>query len=515
MVEGSPLLEAVNITKIFPPGIVANNRVSLRIYGGEIHALLGENGAGKSTLARILYGEVKPDEGEILLEGRKVEIRSPRDALNLGIGMVHQHFRLVESLTVAENIALLVAQHRLRPMRGIRERIEELSANYGLNVDCDSYAWQLSASEKQRVEILKMLATGARVLLLDEPTSLLSPTESRKLLSILGRIKSEGRAVLLITHRLEEAMASDRITILRRGVVVGSFKPGGITKRELAKMMVGEEVETGSPLRAGLDGRERRELLVVEDLWVKNDRGVYALRGFSLRVYEGEVLGVAGEVGNGQRELVEAVVGLRRVERGSIRIMGVDVTNKPVGKISRLGVAYIPEDKIRQGLVSDLSVVENFMLTKYREAKYHRGLFLDFNVAREELRGVIEKYGIVVSSLSAPARTLSGGNMQKLIVARELSRGGKLIVASYPTHGLDVRSSEIVRAALIEKLSSGAGILWVSEDLEELLRVSDRIAVINRGRIVAVFKPGQLSSEEIGIMMSSDEVADKHALVSG
>jgi len=498
------VLEMKGITKFFPPDIMANDHIDFSLRKGELHALLGENGAGKSTLVKILYGECKPDEGEILIEGRKVKIKSPKDALKLGIGMVHQHFRLVETLTIAENIALSFARSQLFPSREVRGRLLELSNRYGLEIDPDAYVWQLSTGEKQRVEILKVLYAGAKILVLDEPTSVLSPIEREKLFEVIDRMRHDGCSIVFITHRLDEAMRSDRITVLRKGRVVATVTPSEVTKEELAKMMVGRAVALNQYFKH--DRKPGDPVLKVEDLWVMGDRGVYAVRGVSLEVRRGEVLGIAGVAGNGQKELVEAITGLRRVEKGRIIIAGREVTNMSARQIAELGVAHIPEDRIRLGLAPYLSLVDNYLLRKYYKKEYRRGPFIDYGKAEEELNEAVERYGLVAPSLKVPAILLSGGNMQKLILARELSEEHCLIVASHPTYGLDVATTEFVRRVLLEERDKGAGVLLVSEDLEEILALSDRVAVIHRGRIVGVFDSNKVSMEEIGLLMAGEEV---------
>ena len=506
------ILEVRGITKFFPPNILANYKVDLTLRRGEIHALLGENGAGKSTLARIIYGECKPDEGEILVEGRRVKLRGPRDAIRLGIGMVHQHFRLVESMTVAENVALVAAKRLILPVREVRDRLREFARKYELDVDPDAYIWQLSVGERQRVEILKALYAGARILILDEPTTALSPLERRRLFTALKRLKDDGYSVLLITHRLEEALQSDRITVMRRGRVVATIRPEEVSREELARMMVGRVVRTGNYVKRP-SSRRSAPLLEVEDLWVMSDKGVYAVRGVCLKVWEGEILGLVGEAGNGQRELVEAITGLRRVEKGRVIIAGEDVTNAGARRIAELGVAHIPEDRLRYGLAPGLSLIDNYLLRKYYKSEYRRGPFIDYGKAEEELMRAVNEYRIVTPSLRVPALLLSGGNMQKLILARELSEAHRLIIASHPTYGLDVATAEFVRRFLVRERNRGSGILLVSEDLEEAMALSDRVAIINRGRIVAVFKPGELSIEEVGVLMASEGVGARHGEV--
>ncbi len=494
-----------NITKSFP-GVLANDRVSLALRSGEVHALLGENGAGKTTLMNILYGLYRADAGEIWVKGRKVNIRSPRHALSLGIGMVHQHFKLVLPHTVAENVALgLSGTPFWAPTRAVARRLGDLSDRYGLPVDPDRRVWDLSAGEQQRVEILKALIRGAEVLVLDEPTSVLTPHEVGELLKVLGRMKAEGHAIVFISHKLDEVLeAADWVTVMRRGQVVGTVRAEETDKAALARMMVGREVVFRLTKKACTPGEAA---LVAEDLHVRSDRGSLALKGISLALCRGEILGVAGVAGNGQRELVEVLTGLRRAERGRVQVLGQDLTRASARRLSDSGVAHIPEERIRMGIVPGLSVEENLILKRHHRPPFCRGGILRLAAARRFAGQAIEEYRIQTPSARTPAKLLSGGNIQKLILARELSGSPALVIAAHPTYGLDVGATEQIRELLLRQRDAGAGILLVSEDLEEIMELADRIAVLFRGEIMGVVPAGEASLEEIGLMMAGERRA--------
>lgn len=499
-VEGrEPLVRMVDIVKRFP-GVIANDHVDFTLFPGEIHALLGENGAGKTTLMNILYGIYQPNEGEIYVKGRKVEIRNPKDAMRLGIGMVHQHFLLIEKHTVAENIALGFAKRIVNPLDEVRARIREFAEKYNLKVDPDAYIWQLSVGEQQKVEIIKSLCAGAEILILDEPTSVLTPQEANDLFNILRRMRAEGKGIVFITHKLAEVFAvADRVTVMRKGRVVDTLPVEKATRGDLARMMVGREVVFTVERRPAEVGKP---VLEVENLVVLGDRSREAVRGVSFQVREGEILGVAGIAGNGQRELVHAIVGLRKVKSGTVRILGVDTTNKSPREIAELGVGHIPEERLKYGIVPNLSVAENSILKSYYKSPYRKGLTIDYSEVRRNAENLINEYGIVVPSPETPAKLLSGGNMQKLIVGRELKRRPKLIIASNPTFGLDVGATEYIRKILLEQRDAGAAILLVSGDLDEVLQLSDRIAVMFNGQFMGIVRPEEVTVEEIGLMMS-------------
>ncbi len=500
---GEPLVRMRGIVKRFP-GVLANDHVDFDLLPGEIHALLGENGAGKTTLMNILYGIYQPDEGEIIVRGRRVRIRSPRDAIRQGIGMVHQHFLLVDKHTVAENLAMGYARSFLNPLKEVKARIRDLGERYGIRVDPDAYVWQLSVGEQQRVEIVKALYPGADILVLDEPTSVLTPQEAEDLFEVLGRMRDDGKGIVFITHKLPEVFrVADRVTVMRRGRVVGTLPIERATRESLARMMVGREVvfELERP-----PSRPGKPVLVVRDLVVQGDSGRDAVRGISFEVREGEIFGIAGVAGNGQKELVHAIVGLRRVKSGSIRVMGVEVANRSPREIAELGVGHIPEERLRLGIVPDMSVAENSVLKSYYRPPYRRGVLLDYGEIRRTAESLIEEYEIDAPSPDARAGLLSGGNIQKLIVGRELTRDPTLIVASNPTFGLDVGATERTRRLLLRKRAEGRAILLVSGDLDEVIQLSDRLAVMYEGRFVGIVEPDRTSRERIGLMMSGSEM---------
>ncbi len=495
---GEIILEARGIRKVFP-GVIANDGVDLVVRAGEIHALLGENGAGKTTLVKILYGVYSPDEGEIRLGGRPVKIGSPRDARDLGIGMVHQHFMLSEPNTVAENVALGLPEGRiLLPEEEVKRRIKDFSGVYGLSVDPQAKVWQLSAGEKQKIEILKALMAGARLLILDEPTAVLTPLETEELFSALRLMAKQGKAVIFITHKLDEVLSvADCVTVLRKGKVVGHVRTPDTDRTQLANMMVGAEIAPSKrpPATTG------EVVLEVIGLSVVGDRGNQACRDLTFSVRAGEILGIAGVAGNGQRELVEALAGIRSVASGSVRILGRDVTNQGPRTIANLGVAYIPEDRIGMGIVPDMTVKENLILRKYWQPEFSSGMVLDRSAIEGYAREMIQAYDIMTPSPDTVARKLSGGNIQRLILARETSGRPRLIIASHPTSGLDVKATSDIRARLLQAASDGSAILLDSEDLEEIFELSDRIAVIVRGEFVGIVPRSEATVEKIGLMM--------------
>lgn len=493
------VVEMRGIVKTFP-GVVANDHIDFEVRAREIHALLGENGAGKTTLMNILFGIYQPDEGEIYVKGKRVEIRSPRDAMHLGIGMVHQHFMLVEKHTVAENIALGFATKFFFPTEEIARKIRDFSEKYGLTVDPNAYIWQLSAGEQQRVEIIKALYRGADILILDEPTSVLTPKETKELFSILKRMREEGKAIIFITHKLDEVFAiSDRVTVLRKGKVIGKLKTAETNKKELARLMVGREVLfrlEREPVQKG------KVVLEVIDLHALNDKGLPALKGVSFTIAEGEILGLAGVAGNGQKELVEVITGLRKAERGNVLIRGVNVTNASPRRISELGVAHIPEKRLKHGLVPNMSVAENLILKRYYKQPYCNKLFIDKKKVLKDAEKLIDEFNIMTPNPITPAKLLSGGNIQRLILARELAGSPEVIIAAHPTYGLDVGATEYIRKILLKERKRGSAILLVSEDLEEIMELSDRIAVMFEGEIMGILPTEKANLEDIGLMMA-------------
>ncbi len=491
------------ITKRFP-GVVANDCVDFEAAVGEVHALLGENGAGKSTLSNILTGLYRPDEGEILLYGEPARFENPREALDAGIGMVHQHFRLVETFTVAENMALgehrpgRRASFRIDPGR-IESRVAELSDRYGMSVDPRARIWQLSLGEQQRVEILKALYRDARILILDEPTAVLSPQEADVLFATLRQMVDDGRTVIFISHKLNEVKAvSDRVTVLRGGRSIATVATADATPRSLAALMVGREL--AEPVReARPDPGEA--MLEVEELWVAGSRGESAVRGISLVVRAGEIVSVAGVAGNGQRELAEAIAGLRAPERGTIAVGGKKLRLGDPQASLLAGIAFIPEDRMATGAAPGLSIASNLVLRSYRDPALSRGPLLVLGRIRDRAVGLIARYRIATPGPSLPARQLSGGNLQKVVIAREFSGGPRVVIAASPTQGLDVGATEAVRAYLREAAVAGAAVLLFSEDLDEILELSDRIDVIYEGAIAGEV-PAGASIEEIGLLMA-------------
>ena len=492
------------ITKRFP-GVLANDHVDFEVQAGEIHALLGENGAGKTTLMNILSGLYRADEGEITIRGHRASLQSPRDAIALGIGMVHQHFMLVEPQTVAENVILGLNTPRLfLDMARIESRIAEFSKQYGLQVDPRARIWQLSVGEQQRVEILKMLYRGVDILIMDEPTAVLTPQEVEELFVTLRRMADEGRAVIFISHKLDEVMAiSDRITVLRGGKVVATVNTDQITKEELARMMVGREVlfhVQKTPVEAG------EVVLEVRNLRALNDKGLPALKDVSFAIRQGEILGIAGVAGNGQRELAEVVTGLRKTADGCVFIAGCDLTNCSPRRVIREHVSHVPEDRLGMGLVPNLAVSDNVILKSYRDPPLARGPFLDRpSIARFAAR-LIEAFRIATPSQETPVKLLSGGNLQRTILAREISVGPRLMVAVHPTRGLDIGATESVRNLILKQREERAAILLISEDLDELLTISDRIAVMYEGEIMGVVDAEGADVGEMGLMMAGTKV---------
>jgi simple sugar transport system ATP-binding protein len=494
------MVRLVNITKRFP-GVTANDCVSLEIRRGEVHALLGENGAGKSTLMSVLSGLYAPDEGTILIEDRSVTFHSPAHALRHGIGMVYQHFMLVPTHTVAENIFL---GHRDLPLffssRSLEGRVKEASERWGLTVEPGAKIWQLSVGEQQRVEILKVLMRGAEILILDEPTAVLTPQEASALFSTIRSLTAEGKCVVFISHKMDEVMdISNRITVLGKGRVVGARETAMTTKEELARMMVGKELllrERRAPAPRG------DMVLRIEGLSALGDRGTPALRDVSLSLRAGEIMGLAGVAGNGQRELAAVLAGMRSCTSGKVFLGDEEVTNLSVSALIDRDVRFIPEDRMETGLAAALTCAENLALREFRRPPLAKGPFLDYGLARRILDGKIEEFSISVPVRSAPAGLLSGGNLQKLILARELAGSPRLILALYPTRGLDIGATRFVHECLFKAAEQGAAILLVSEDLDEISDVCNTAAVICRGRIVGVRPADGMSREEIGLMMS-------------
>ncbi len=495
------LMEMHEITKRFP-GVLANDRVNFEVKSGEVHALLGENGAGKSTLMNILYGLYHADEGQIFLNGEEVHIHSPNDAIQNGIGMIHQHFMLVETLTVAENVALGLPSSRepLTDLDKVSERILELAEIYSLEIDPEAYIWQLSVGQQQRVEIMKALYRGAALLILDEPTAVLTPQEVDELFRIIRDMADDGHALIFISHKLHEVIdISDRVTVLRGGHKVGTYQTKDATKSDLARWMVGREVDFRPDIEDIETGEAR---LQIKNVSCKNNRGTPSLRGVDLDVHAGEILGVAGVSGNGQLELAEVITGLRQVTNGKIFMDGEEITPLPPSKRTDRRLAYIPEERMRDGMIKNFSVAENLILREHHKKPYSNSGFLNLKAIREHSDELIRNYQIKTPSRETLAKSLSGGNIQKVVVARELSRKPRVIVASQPTRGLDVGAMEYVREQLLTQRKEGTAILLISEDLDEILAISDRIAVIYEGQIMGIVPGDEATPEELGLMMA-------------
>jgi ABC-type uncharacterized transport system ATPase subunit len=497
-----PVLELRGITKAFP-GVLANDHIDLALQEGEILALLGENGAGKTTLMNILYGLYTPDEGEIYIRDSKVDIRDPDDAIHQGIGMVHQHFMLVPVFTVAENVMLGVESTRagtLLDREAASKRIREISSRFGLQVDPDALVEDLPVGVQQRVEIIKVLYREANILILDEPTAVLTPQEVEELFKVVHSLVDQGKSVIFITHKLKEVLnIADRITVLRRGRVVGSAAPNETTEQSLAKMMVGREVILSVDKQMAQPGEV---VLEVENLRVMDDRGLVAVEGASFQVREGEVLGIAGVQGNGQTELVEALTGLREIEGGSVTILGQDTTRATPRAITEIGTAHVPEDRQRDGLVLSFPVADNLVLNTYYVPPFAKGINLQHDEIERAAKERVELFDVRTPSIFVPASNLSGGNQQKVIVAREFSRPIKLLIASQPTRGLDVGSIEYIHGRIIQKRDEGCGILLISPELDEIMNLSDRIAVMFKGQIVAILRAEDVTRERLGLLMA-------------
>lgn len=495
------VIEMRNITKTFGT-FTANHQINLQVKKGEIHALLGENGAGKSTLMNMLSGILEPTSGEILLNGKEETISSPTVANKLGIGMVHQHFMLVDAFTVTENIILGSEKTRfgLLNKKEARREIEEVSKRYGLSVNPDALVGDISVGMQQRVEILKTLYRGAEVLIFDEPTAVLTPQEIEELMTIMKELVKEGKSIILITHKLDEIKAvADRCTVIRRGEGIGTVNVKEVTSQQLADMMVGRAVSFKTVKKPA---NPQEVVLDIKNLVVKENRGVVAVKNLSLEVHAGEVLGIAGIDGNGQSELLQALTGLRKVESGSIHLNRDEITHLKPRKITEAGVGHVPEDRHKYGLVLDMSLAENIALQTYYQEPYSKMGILNYGEINEHARELIQEFDVRTVNELVPARSLSGGNQQKAIIAREADRDPDLLIVANPTRGLDVGAIEFIHKRLIEQRDKMKAVLLVSFELEEILNVSDRIAVIHAGEIVGIVDPTQTSEKELGLLMA-------------
>ncbi|ACJ34035.1 ABC transporter ATP-binding protein [Anoxybacillus flavithermus] len=498
------VIEMLNIRKVFG-NFVANDNITLQLKKGEIHALLGENGAGKSTLMNVLFGLYQPDGGEIRVKGKKVNIANPNVANDLGIGMVHQHFMLVDTFTVTENIIL-----GSEPTKGgqidiekAEQEVRELSERYGLAVDPKAKIADISVGMQQRVEILKTLYRGADILIFDEPTAVLTPQEIQELIQIMKALVREGKSIILITHKLKEIMeVCDRVTVIRRGKGIGTLNVSETNPNELASLMVGREVHFKTEKQPPKVGKP---VLEIEDLVVKDSRGITAVDHLHLTVHAGEIVGIAGVDGNGQTELIEAITGLIKSESGSIRLNGKEIRNLTPRQITETGVGHIPQDRHKHGLVLDFPIGENMVLQTYYKEPYSKRGILNFKAIYDKARQLIQEFDVRTPDEYTKARALSGGNQQKAIIGREVDRDPDLLIAAQPTRGLDVGAIEFIHKRLIEQRDKGKAVLLVSFELDEIMNVSDRIAVIYEGKIVAIVDPKETTEQELGLLMAGSK----------
>ena len=512
--SGNVVLRCEKISKSFP-GVKANQEIGLEIRQGEIHAILGENGAGKTTLMNIIYGLCRPDSGRIICRGKDVDIKCPEDAINLGIGMIHQHFTLVPPLNVVENIILGKC-----PIRGLfvdfrkaRQIVQDLSQRYGLRAEIGAKVGDLPIGIQQRVEILKALYRGADILIMDEPTAVLTPQETRKLFQSMREMVKSGKTVIFISHKLDEVMEiSDLITILRNGKKVTTLKKDETDKKELARLMVGREVL----FRIPQEEVEKGSLILnIQQVYARDNRGLEKVKGISLKIRGGEILGIAGISGNGQKELAEVVTGLRAVISGKIYLQGREITHCSPSRIRKLGVAHIPEDRRNLGSILDLNLVDNLVLDRFRQSPFSHLGFLHWSQINQTARSLLKAYDIRNIREGTRAGSLSGGNLQRLILARELSSQHKLLVINKPSRGLDVGSIEYVRKQIQAQKQAGIAVLLISEDLDEIIDLSDRIVVIYRGGIMGEVRSGEISREEIGLMMGGTPSGQIRASLAG
>ena len=499
------VIEMREITKVFGE-FVANDKINLELRKGEIHALLGENGAGKSTLMNMLAGLLEPTSGEIVVNGQVVKLDSPSKAASLGIGMVHQHFMLVEAFTVAENIILgseMTKNGVLDIARATRE-INELSERYGLAVDPSAKVADISVGAQQRVEILKTLYRGADILIFDEPTAVLTPSEIDELMAIMKNLVKEGKSIILITHKLDEIRAvSDRVTVIRRGKSIETVEIAGATNADLAEMMVGRSVSFKTEKQ---EAQPKEVVLSIKDLVVNENRGVPAVKNLSLDVRAGEIVGIAGIDGNGQSELIQAITGLRKIESGSVELKGQSIVGLHPRQITELSVGHVPEDRHRDGLVLEMMISENIALqTYYKEPLSKKGI-LNYTNILDYAKKLMQEFDVRAASEIVPASALSGGNQQKAIIAREIDRNPDLLIVSQPTRGLDVGAIEYIHKRLIQERDNGKAVLVVSFELDEILNVSDRIAVIHDGKIQGIVTPETTNKQELGVLMAGGEL---------
>lgn len=498
------VIEMLNIRKEFP-GIVANNNITLQVKKGEIHALLGENGAGKSTLMNVLFGLYQPEKGEIRARGKVVNISNPNIANDLGIGMVHQHFMLIDTFTVTENIILgkeTVSKGKI-DLKKAEKEVKEISERYGLAVDPKAKVANISVGMQQRVEILKTLYRGAEILIFDEPTAVLTPQEITELIGIFRKLIQEGKSIILITHKLKEIMeVCDRVTVIRKGEGIGTYNVKDTNPNELANLMVGREVSFKTE-KKGANPKET--VLKISDLTVKDNRGVHVVNALNLDVKAGEIVGIAGVDGNGQSELIEAITGLMKKNSGSITLNGKEISVLTPRKITESGIGHIPQDRHKHGLVLDFSIGQNMALQTYYKRPYSNYGFLNQTEIEKKASELIEEFDVRTPSIHTPARALSGGNQQKAIIGREIDRDPDLLIAAQPTRGLDVGAIEFIHKRLIEQRDKGKAVLLISFELDEILNVSDRIAVIFDGEIIATVDPKTTTEQELGLLMAGSK----------
>ena len=510
----SSMIQSVKMEGIVKrfPGVLACDHINFDLKAGEVHALLGENGAGKSTLMKVLYGMHAADAGSIFIDGIEQHFVSPRDALNIGIGMIHQHFMLVPTMTVAQNVALAnPGSSKVKlDLSSVSDRICDLSSEYGLKVNPNDLVSHLSVGEQQRVEIIKALYRGAGIIILDEPTAVLTPQEVDDLFAVLKKMVKEGHGLVFISHKLHEVTAlCDRITVLRDGKHVGTRPAEGVSRHDLATMMVGRELKQ-------IEHREYHPgpvRLEIKELRATGDRGVEAVRGVNLKVHSGEILGLAGVSGNGQLELAECIIGVRKCDSGSIKLNGEEITEMKLNQRIEAGVAIIPEERMLDGAIRDFSVQENVFLHDHIEKQFRKGIFLDFVRMSEHAQELVDSYSVKTPTLDTPIKNLSGGNIQKLIMARELSREPSVLVAAQPTRGVDIGAAEYIHQQLLRQRDEGTAILLTSEDLDELYSLSDRIAVIYEGEIMSVFNRTETDIQSLGLLMAgirSDEAPEEN-----